>query len=162
MSRSIIDITSDLALLQHDVALTEEDVMQKVDELYVELHRKEDGIYWFYRNVEGQIGLFKEQIGKLTKYVKTLKNAQERIKGLVIGSFQTIGELPDHTDFNPIKVSQSAGAVDVIEEGVIPEEYFIEVTETRLDKKRVLDELKSGTSIPGVRLVQKDYVRGLK
>ena len=78
MKRSILDITSDLALVQHDVQLiSEEDVMQRVDELYVELHRKEDGIYWFYRNVEGQISIFKEQIDKLAKYVKTLKNAQE-------------------------------------------------------------------------------------
>jgi hypothetical protein len=162
MNRSLVDIVSDIALAPHDISITEEDVMQRVDELYVELHKKEDGIYWFYRNVEGQIELFKEQIDKLKKYTKTLKNAQERIKGLVIGAHQTIGELPEHTDFNPIKISKSAGAVDVIEEGVIPREYFIEVTETRLDKKRVLDELKNGASIPGVRLVQKDYVRGLK
>ena len=77
MKRSILDIASDLALVRHDIQLTsEEDVMRRVDELYVELHRKEDGIYWFYRNVEGQISIFKEQIDKLTKYVKTLKNAQ--------------------------------------------------------------------------------------
>jgi len=162
MNRSLVDIVSDIALAPHDISINEEDVMQRVDELYVELHKKEDGIYWFYRNVEGQIELFKEQIDKLKKYTKTLKNAQERIKGLVIGAHQTIGELPEHTEFNPIKISKSAGAVDVIEEGVIPREYFIEVTETRLDKKRVLEELKNGASIPGVRLAQKDYVRGLK
>ena len=163
MKRSILDIASDLALVRHDIQLTsEEDVMQRVDELYVELHRKEDGIYWFYRNVEGQISIFKEQIDKLTKYVKTLKNAQERIKGLVIGAHQTIGELPEHTAFNPLKVSTSSGAVDVIEEGLIPEEYYVEVITTKLDKKRILEELKEGASIPGVRLVQKEYVRGLK
>ena len=163
MKRSILDIASDLALVRHDIQLTsEEDVMQRVDELYVELHRKEDGIYWFYRNVEGQISIFKEQIDKLTKYVKTLKNAQERIKGLVIGAHQTIGELPEHTEFNPLKVSKSAGAVDVIDEGKIPREYFIEVTTYKLDKKRILEHLKNGEVIPGVRLVRKDYVRGLK
>ena len=162
MNRSLVDIVSDIALAPHDISLGEEEVMQRVDELYVELHKKEDGIYWFYRNVEGQIELFKGQIDKLKKYTKTLKNAQERIKGLVIGAHQTIGELPEHTEFNPIKISKSAGAVDVIEEDLIPREYFKEVTETRLDRKRVLDELKNGASIPGVRLVQKDYVRGLK
>ena len=59
-------------------------------------------------------------------------------------------------------VSKSAGAVDVIEEDLIPEEYYIEVITTKLDKKRILEELKEGASIPGVRLVQKEYVRGLK
>ena len=64
--------------------------------------------------------------------------------------------------FNPLKVSKSAGAVDVINEDLIPEEYYIEVITTKLDKKRILGDLKEGASIPGVRLIQKEYVRGLK
>ena len=66
------------------------------------------------------------------------------------------------TGYNPIKVSESAGAVDVIEESEVPDEYFIEVITKKLDKKRILQELKEGTRIPGVRLVTNSYVRGLK
>ena len=163
MKRKMHEISTDIMTLQMglDMKSPEERAIQLQD-LFLELFEKEDGIYWFYRNVEGQISIFKEQIDKLTKYVKTLKNAQERIKGLVIGAHQTIGELPEHTAFNPLKVSTSSGAVDVIEEGLIPEEYYVEVITTKLDKKRILEELKEGASIPGVRLVQKEYVRGLK
>ena len=56
----------------------------------------------------------------------------------------------------------SAGALDVIEESDIPNEYFIEVLTKKLDKKRILQELKDGARIPGVRLVNNSYVRGLK
>ena len=52
--------------------------------------------------------------------------------------------------------------IDVIDEDSIPKEYYIKVVDTKLDKKRILEELKQGASIPGVRLVQKEYVRGLK
>ena len=163
MSKSIIEIASDYALAVHDVELyKEEDVMHRVDELYIELCRKEDGIYWLYRNMEGQVGLVEENIAKQQKYIKTMKKAMERIKSLVVGAFATTKELPSHSAFNPVKISKSAGAVDVIEEELIPPEYFIKVETLKLDKKRILDELKQGASIPGVRLMQKEYVRGLK
>ena len=163
MSRSIIDIASDYALAVHDIELyKEEDVMHRVDELYTELCTKEDGIYWLYRNMDGQVGLVEENIAKQQKFVKTMKKAMERIKGLVVGAFGTTNELPKHSAFNPVKISKSAGAVDVIEEELIPREYFIRVETFKLDKKRILEELKQGTSIPGVRLIQKEYVRGLK
>jgi len=140
----------------------EEDLMKRVDELYTEFHSKEDGIFWFYKNAEQEISLFEGQIVKLKNHVNAMKKAQERIKGLVISCCQTTGELPAHSSFNPIKVSTSGGAVDIIEESNIPDEYWITVESSKLDKKRILDELKGGAVIPGVRLVQKDYVRGLK
>ena len=45
---------------------------------------------------------------------------------------------------------------------MIPKEYFILVQEERLDKKRILKELKEGNKIPGVKLVKKPFVSGLK
>ena len=91
-----------------------------------------------------------------------MKKAQERIKSLVMGTFSEVKQLPKYSVFNPIKVSQSAGAVDIIEEADIPDEYFVEVITKKLDKKRILKELKDGVRIPGVRLINNSYVRGLK
>ena len=163
MSRSIIEIASDLALAKHDLELgSEEDFMLRVDELVTELYNKEDGIYFFYRNMEGQAELFKEQGEKYIGMSKMLKKSMERTKSLVLGTFSTVGELPAHTDFNPIKVSKSAGAVEVFDESLVPSEYFIEVKTTKLDKKRILEELKQGNHIAGVKLVKKEYLRGLK
>ena len=91
-----------------------------------------------------------------------MKKAQERIKSLVRGTYAEVQQLPKHSVFNPIKVSESSGAVDIIEESDIPDEYFIEVITKKLDKKRILQDLKEGARIPGVRLVTNTYVRGLK
>ena len=163
MNRSLIDITRDLVLAKNEYEIfNEEDLMARVDELYTELHQKEDGIYWLYKESEKEITLFEEQIKKLKAHTSVMKKAQERIKGLIRGTFSEVNQLPKHSVFNPIKVSQSAGAVDVIEESEIPDEYFVEVITKKLDKKRILQELKDGTRIPGVRLVANSYVRGLK
>ena len=162
-NRSLIDITKDLVLAQNDYEVfQEEDLLKRVDEHVTELYVKEDGTYFFFKQIESQIELGTSQVEKIKKYVKVLKNMQERIKQNVVGAFITAQQLPAHSEFNPIKISQSAGAVDVISEEQIPREYFIEVTSYKLDKKRILEELKRGEIIPGVRLVRKDYVRGLK
>ena len=163
MNRSIIDITRDLVLAKNDYEIfNEEDLMARVDELFTELHQKEDGIYWMYKESEKEIALFEEQIKKLKAHTTVMKRAQERIKSLVMGTFDEVQQLPKHSVFNPIKVSQSAGAVDVISVEDIPDEYFIEVITKKLDKKRILQELKDGATIRGVRLVNNSYVRGLK
>ena len=163
MNRSLIEITRDLVLARNDYEIfNEEDLMARVDELYTELHQKEDGIYWLYKESEKEITLFEEQIKKLKNHTAVMKRAQERIKSLVLGMFSEVEQLPRHSTFNPIKVSKSAGAVDVIEESDIPDEYFVEIITKKLDKKRILQELKDGARIPGVRLANNAYVRGLK
>ena len=163
MSRSLVDITRELVLAKNDYEIfNEEELMERVDELFTEMHQKEDGIFWMYKEAEKEIEMFEEQIKKLKSHTSVMKRAQERIKMLVVGTYSEVNQLPSHSVFNPIKVSQSAGAVDVIEANDIPNEYFIEVITKKLDKKRILQELKDGASIPGVRLVNNPYVRGLK
>ena len=163
MNRSLTDITRDLVLARNDYEIfNEEQLMERVDELFTELHQKEDGIFWLYKESEKEISLFEEQIKKLKNHTAIMKRAQERIKTLVRNTYAEVDKLPKHSVFNPIKVSQSAGAVDVLNENDIPDEYFVEVITKKLDKKRILKELKDGQRIPGVRLVTNSYVRGLK
>ena len=163
MNRSLVEITRDLVLAKNDYEIfNEEQLMERVDELFTELHQKEDGIFWLYKESEKEISLFEEQIKKLKNHTTMMKRAQERIKTLVRSTYAEVDQLPKHSVFNPIKVSQSAGAVDVLNENDIPDEYFVEVITKKLDKKRILKELKDGQRIPGVRLVTNSYVRGLK
>ena len=163
MNRSLVEITRDLVLARNDYEIfNEEQLMERVDELFTELHQKEDGIFWLYKESEKEISLFEEQIKKLKNHTAIMKRAQERIKTLVRSTYAEVDQLPKHSVFNPIKVSQSAGAVDVLNENDIPDEYFVEVITKKLDKKRILKELKDGQRIPGVRLVTNFYVRGLK
>ena len=81
---------------------------------------------------------------------------------MVINNHEAVGSLPKHSVFNPVKIRNSSGAVNVEDESIIPKEYFILVQEERLDKKRILQELKQGKTIPGVSLVTKPFVSGLK
>jgi len=163
MSRSLIDISRDLLLAQQEMDIFDSDELkERIDELRTEQESKEDGIYFFFKDFDKEIELFTAQINKAKEYVKFLKNEQERIKAYVVSQYQLTEALPKHTALNPIKVRTSAGAVDIIDEEKIPDEYWVPVTTRKLDKKRILSELKTGVEIKGVRLVKKDFVAGLK
>ena len=163
MSRKLSEITRDLILARNEYEIFDDaDLQKKIDELVFERSSKEDGIYFFYQDMEAEIDIFNKQIEKAQKYVKFLKRQQENLKGYTLDMYANTGELPKHSALNPIKVSESGGSVKVIDESLIPSVYWYEKTETILRKKVILEDLKAGKEIPGVELVKKKYVRGIK
>ena len=164
MKRTMNDITTDIMTQQMnmDMALNPEEFNVEIKELFTELYQKEDGIYWFYRNNEKKMEMVNEHIEKCRKIKKMLHNANERVKQLVIQSHDELKTMPKNSEFNPLKIRKSNGSVEVIDENEIPSEYWVTVEVKKLDKKRMLNELKEGIKIPGVRLLKKDYVGGFK
>ena len=163
MSRKLSEITRDLMLARNEYEIFDDaDLQKKIDELVYERSKKEDGIYFFYQDMDAEIDIFNKQIEKAQKYVKFLKRQQENLKGYTLDMYANTGELPKHSALNPIKVSESGGSVKVIDESLIPGVYWYEKTETILRKKVILEDLKAGKEIPGVELVKKKYVRGIK
>ncbi len=166
MSRKLHEIGTDIIREQWNTQIasgdSEEEILERLDDLYKELALKEDGVYWLYQRTEKEIEMFENQAKKLKKHVAAMKRGQERIKSLILDTNQSIGKLPKHSVFNPIKIRNSPGAVDIIDESSIPEEYFILVETKRLDKKRILEELRAGVDIRGVRLKVGKNVGGLK
>ena len=159
--RSLAEISSDIMLVQNSWELTEEEIDVQLDILHTELHEKENGVYWFYQNVDSKIEMAKKYKDKADLVIKRLKYTQERLKGLVIEAYGASGQLPAHDEFNPIKIMET-GKVEILDESKIPKEYYVEKIELRLDKRRLLEELKDGKDIPGVALQTNKHVRGPK
>ena len=163
MPRSLTEITRDLLIVETEYEIFgSDDLKERIDQLRNEQYAKEDGIYFFYKDFDKEIEIFSGQIKKAQSYVKFLKNEQERMKSYVVNSHQLTGSLPKHSVLNPIKIRESAGAVDIINEEIIPEAYWVTVITKKLDKKSILTDLKAGKEIKGVRLIKKDFITGLK
>ena len=164
MKRTMNEITTDIMTQQMnmEMSMDPEQFEVQAQELFTELYQKEDGIYWFYRDNEKKMEMVDEHIAKCKNIKKLLNNTNERMKQLVIESHQELQSMPKHSVFNPLKIRKSAGAVEILDEQDIPSEYWITVETKRLDKKRILEELKTGTKIPGVRLLRKRFVGGFR
>ena len=53
-------------------------------------------------------------------------------------------------------------SVNIVDESIIPQEYWVEHRVVKLDKKNLLKDLKKGKKIEGVELKKNPYVKGLK
>ncbi len=164
MKRTMNEITTDIMTQQMnmEMALNPEEFNVQIQELFVELYDKEDGIYWFYRNNEKRMEMVDEHINKCKSIKKMLHNSNERVKQLVIQTHRELKTMPKNSEFNPLKIRKSSGAVEVIDENDIPDEYWVTVQTKKLDKKRILSELKEGSEIPGVRLIKKNFIGGFR
>ena len=160
-NRSFIDITSDIVMAKDDFSLTDQEIKEKLAGLYNELAVKEDGVYWFYKKIDKDIELAKEYKQKIEDEIKKRQVAQKRLKELVIEHNLSVDKMPKHSEFNPLKILETA-SVDVIDESIIPQEYWVEHRAVKLDKKNLLVDLKKGKKIDGVELKKNPYVKGLK
>ena len=158
------DITTDIMTQQMnmEMSMDPEQFNLQIKELFTELYQKEDGIYWFYRDNEKKMEMVNDHIAKCKNIKKMLHNTNERVKQLVIESHGELNTMPKNSVFNPLKIRKSAGAVEIIDEQDIPDEYWVTVQTKKLDKKRMLAEMKRGTKIPGADIVRNPYVKGLK
>ena len=159
--RSFFDITEDIVSVKQDLFSNEEEIEDRLQPLLQELGKKEDGVYWFVKKIQQDIDLADEYIKKIQTEKKRRQNAIKSMKGMVIDANKTAGQLPKYSEFNPLKILESA-SVDIIDESKIPDHYWIEVMTKKLDKKRILNDLKKGTKVPGTDLKRTPYVKGLK
>ena len=159
--RSFFDITDDIVSVKQDIFANGEETEHKLSILFNELGQKEDGVYWFVKKIQQDIDLADEYIAKIQIQKKVRQNAIKSMKNMVIEANTSVGQLPKHSEFNPLKIMESA-SVDIIDENKIPDTYWIEVRTKKLDKKRMLAEMKRGTKIPGADITRNPYVKGLK
>ena len=162
MKRKMSEITTDIMSMQMGLTYNEDNYDIQLEELFAELYDKEDGIYWLYKDNDKKIELVKEHMDKCKRIMNMIKNGQESIKGMVMTRHESVGTLPKNSVFNPVSIRNSNGAVDAYDEDKVPDEYYITIQTKRLDKKRMVEEMKAGTKIPGARLVKKSFVNGLK
>ena len=162
MKRKMSEITTDIMSMQMGLTFSEDEFEIQLNELFEELYDKEDGIYWLFKDNDKKIELVKEHMDKCKRIMNMIKNGQESIKGMVIARHESVGSLPKHSVFNPVAIRNSNGACDVYDEEKVPDEYYVKVETRRLDKKRMVEEMKAGKRIPGARLVISPFVNGLK
>ena len=159
--RSFFDITDDIVSVKQDLFASDEEIEERLQPLILELSKKEDGVYLFVKKIQQDIDLADEYIAKIQAEKKRRQNAIKSVKRLVIDANETVGQLPQYSEFNPLKILKAA-SVDIIDESKVPDHYWIEVITKRLDKKRILNDLKKGTKVPGTDIKKTPYVKGLK
>ena len=158
---NIFELTSEIATVNTDLFATEEEIEERLQVLFYDLGKKEDGMWIWFKKVQSDIDLADEYIAKIQRLKKVRQNSQKWMKNTMIEVSEKTGKLPEHSIFNPLKVMESK-SVNIIDETKIPDTYWIEVRTKKLDKKRMLADMKQGKKIPGADIATNKYVKGLK
>lgn len=160
--RSFLQIQNDLIMAQDQWdTFQDEEFLKQVDQYTQELMAKTDGVTKLYRRMDLEIEMLSEQKKRVEKAIKTIKNGQERMKFMVLNAYETTGNLPPHSALFPLNVGESRGKVDVVDEGLVPEEYLIAKVTYSVNKEKAKSDMENGKEIPGLSLVKSKFLKGI-
>ena len=128
-----------------------EDTLESINDA---IEIKADGYARIIKNLEGSVTALKAEIDRMTDRKKSIENNIERLKENLKNAMIETGKEKIKTDLFNIKVADNPYAVNVIDETLIPEEYFKVEIIRKLDKVTLKDDMKNGQIIKGAELTQ--------
>lgn len=110
------------------------------------------------RNYESETDALENEIKRLKSKKTVLTNKVSRMKGLLEESMLLTGKTKFKTTLFNFGIQNNPPSVDVEDLNKIPSKY-LNVQLPIPDKKAILQDLKNGKKIPGVKITQKSGLR---
>ena len=131
------------------------DTLESIDE---DIELKADNYARVLVELDGQINTLKAEENRLSDKRKAIENNVKRMKQNLEESMRLTGKTKFKTDFFSFNIQKNPISVNVIDESLIDESYFVEQPK-KLDKKQLKEDLKMGANILGAELVQTEGLR---
>ena len=131
-----------------------EESLNSIDD---EIDTKAENIAKVIKSIESDIAGLKGEEKRLADRRKSLEGRIDNLKEYVEGSMRAVGKEKIRGKVFTLGIQRNAPSVDVIDEDVIPEQYFI--TKKELSKKDILVALKKGEEVPGAAIKQTESLR---
>lgn len=133
-------------------------ITSALEQVGEELEVKAENIAKLIKTLEVDIAGFKEEEKRLSDRRKSLENRVEKLKEYLDTSMKLTGKTKFKGRVFSFSIQPNPLGVDVLDEKVIPQKYFIEKAPV-LDKRTILKDLKNGEDIPGVKIKQTESLR---
>jgi len=131
-----------------------EESLNSIDD---EIDTKAENIAKVIKSVESDVAGLKGEEKRLADRRKSLEGRIDNLKEYVEGSMRAVGKEKIRGKVFTLGIQKNAPSVDIIDEDVIPEQYFI--TKKELSKKDILVALKKGEEVPGAAVKQTESLR---
>lgn len=144
--------------LQHklqELNLDEQTILDTLEGDSAELEAKIENYGWVIKSMESFVGAMKVEENRMTERRKKQEKKVEYIKEWLLTNMQACGITKIECPAFTLSVKQNPPKVVIDNEGLIPNEYYREVTiepTWSLEKKVVSDAIKSGIEVPGAHL----------
>ena len=141
-----------LVELLEDESIDEEAVVAALEEVEGEFAEKALNIARILKNIEAQIMVLTSEMDRLAKLKKVFTNKHNRLKTYLEMQMLVSGIEKIADPVLPLALRIAPASVEVDPGAKVPEQYLIP-QEPKIDKRGLLEALKAGEKIPGVRLI---------
>ena len=157
MSTSLYDISADLqaihnAIIEQDGELTPE-LEASLDRLNLELSSKVHGIGKWMRNLEVNKEAIAIENTRLEKRYDAMNALEERLKAYVKLCMEKANVKKLEFPIFTARIQANPPSVDITDEQKVPAKYIRIEQITDINKRQMLDDLKAGDHIDGVKLI---------
>ena len=135
----------------------EEELNAVLNSLDAEIEDKAENIAKIIKNYEGDIAAFKEEEKRIAERRRTLENDVKRLKEYLFNNMKITGKTKFKKGTFSFNIAKNPASVEITNVDIISSDYKV-LTET-LDKKAILQDLKSGKDVQGAILKQSESLR---
>ena len=140
--------TKQLYELLANEEIDEQTIADTLEAMGVE--EKLEGYCQVIRQYEAEKDMLKAEKERIDKKIKVSENAVNRMKKAVMEYMKASGSTKSTAGTFTVALSTSK-ATKIVDESLIPKKYFIK-QEPKIDKKAILEMLKSGAKVKGCEL----------
>lgn len=138
--------------------IPKEMVTEALDNVGEELEAKAENIAKLIKTLEVDITGYKAEELRLALKRKSLENRVKSLKEYLDNAMKITGKTKFKGQLFSFSIQKNPPSVNVVDEKLIPEEYFIP-QEPALDKKRLLTDMKNGIEVQGAEIKQTESLR---
>lgn len=130
----------------------EHTVAEALEQLSGEFRDKAQGVAYVIKNLSASAGTIDDEIKRLQDRKSSLNKKVDRLKQYLIDNMRAEGLSSVDDGILRATVSKPRPVAVINDDLVIPDSYMRIKTDVAVDKKLLLDDLKSGKEVPGAKL----------
>ena len=138
--------------------IDEQAIKDTLEAIQGDIKEKADGYAKVIKELDGETDKLTAEIKRLTDRKNTIQNNIAYMKQSLKEAMTATGNLKFRTDLFSFNIQKNPPALVVDDEKAIPQEYLIP-QEPKVDKKAIIDFLKSGNDVPYAHIEQSEGVR---
>lgn len=134
-----------------------EEVGKYLDLIEDEFNQKAENTVKVIKNIGADIKALRDEEKRLAQKRKSLQSNQDWLKFYLQNNMERLGDKKIKAGIFNINIQKNPPSVNIKNEKLIADDYFI--TERKIDKKKLKEDLKDGKEIDGAELTQGESLR---
>ena len=134
-----------------------EEIGKYLDLIEDEFNQKAENTVKVIKNIGADIKALRDEEKRLAQKRKSLQSNQDWLKFYLQNNMERLGDKKIKAGIFNINIQKNPPSVNIKNEELIADDYF--VTERKIDKKKLKEDLKDGKEIEGAELTQGESLR---